>query len=91
MYNFHISFIEYRLDDLNRMLRINFFITLFYFSLLLASMFFIQLHPKSVWYYFISGGCATGMLEAIFRKTELKKTIAHHIRMLDHMTNNRGR
>lgn len=72
-----------KLSSLSDQLRYNKALTFFSFILLITSIFFIQMHPKSVWYYFSAGFFAKEMLGLILEKTELKKSIKEVIKHID--------
>lgn len=52
------------------------------FSLLMISVFFIQIHPQSVWYYFIAGIFTSKIIGLIFEKTNIKNRINEHTNRL---------
>lgn len=64
-------------------LKYNKMITLISFIFLIMSIFFIQIHPKSVWYYFASGFFMNEMTRLIVEKTYLKRTIEELIKTID--------
>jgi hypothetical protein len=53
-------------------LRHNKFVTFMAFILLITSIFFIQMHPCSVWYYFSAGFFLHEMVSLIVEKTKVK-------------------
>lgn len=59
--------------------------TLFYFSFLMLAVFFIQLHPHSVWYYFIAGVFSCRMIGLVIKKTNIKYRIDEHMNRLIQM------
>lgn len=61
----------------------NKFVTFLSFILLMSAIFFIQLHPNSVWYYFAAGFFVCRMMELILEKTMLKCTIQNMFSRLD--------
>lgn len=74
-----------KLTVLNAQLFSNKMFTLFSFILLMCSIFFIQIHPKSVWYYFIAGFFMYSMLDLIVKKTVIKYYIDDVMKKLNSM------
>lgn len=56
--------------------------TTFIFVCLMIAIFFIQMHPHSVWYYFIAGAFSYRMIGLALEKTNIKHRIDEHMNRL---------
>lgn len=75
MGSFFQDMVSLRLSFLSTQLLRNKMITFLSFASLITSTIFIQLHPHSVWYYFLAGFFMCRMLELICEKTQIKYLI----------------
>ena len=64
-------------------LKINFLLTFISFILLCLFVFFVQMHPKSVWYYFCSGFFLKEMISRIIENTDLKYLLKDAVKRLE--------
>lgn len=68
-------------------LRHNKVVTFTSFLFLIISIFFIQIHPSSVWYYFFAGFFLNKMLALIIEKSSLKFNLNKMLTILKKQNN----
>lgn len=81
-HGFNKDYFSFILEDQKKCLIFNNIITLAFFILVMVNVFFIHLHPKSIWYYFGAGYCIANMVDMIIEKSAVKKKIAHAKKMI---------
>lgn len=77
------DYLRIKLYALVIQLKYNNTLTFFSFILLITSIFFIQMHPKSVWYYFSAGFFVREMLGLIFQQTSIKRAMKDVIKAIE--------